>query len=78
VTEAEFHRQFDTNVLGTILTIQEAVGAFGGSGGSVINNSTISSANPEPNSVVYSASKSAVDTKSARRKASRPVGWRVE
>ncbi|TIS85853.1 glucose 1-dehydrogenase [Mesorhizobium sp.] len=62
VTEGEFHRQFDTNVLGTILTTQEAVGAFGDGGGSVINLSTISSANPVPNSVVYSASKSAVDT----------------
>jgi 3-oxoacyl-[acyl-carrier protein] reductase len=62
VTEAEFHRQFDTNVLGTILTTQEAVRAFDGHGGSVINLSTISSTNPVPNSVVYSASKSAVDT----------------
>ena len=30
VTEGDFHRQFDTNVLGTILTTQEAVSAFGG------------------------------------------------
>jgi 3-oxoacyl-[acyl-carrier protein] reductase len=61
VTEAEFHRQFDTNVLGTLLTTQEAATAFNGNGGSVINISTISSINPVPNSVVYSASKSAVD-----------------
>jgi 3-oxoacyl-[acyl-carrier protein] reductase len=61
VTEAEFHRQFDTNVLSTILTMQEAVRAFDGHGGSVINVSSISSTNPVPNSVVYSASKSAVD-----------------
>ena len=62
VTEAEFHRQFDINVLGTILTTQEAVNGFGDGGGSIINLSTISSTNPVPNSVVYSASKSAVDT----------------
>ncbi|TPI32362.1 glucose 1-dehydrogenase [Mesorhizobium sp. B3-1-9] len=62
VTEAEFHRQFNTNVLSTILTTQEAARAFDGHGGSVINLSTISSTNPVPNSVVYSASKSAVDT----------------
>jgi 3-oxoacyl-[acyl-carrier protein] reductase len=62
VTEGDFHRQFDTNVLGTILTTQEAVSAFGGGGGSIINLSTISSANPVPNSLVYSASKSAIDT----------------
>jgi 3-oxoacyl-[acyl-carrier protein] reductase len=61
VTEEEFHRQFDTNVLGTLLTTREAVTAFNGEGGSVINLSTISSVNPVPNSVVYSASKSAID-----------------
>ena len=61
VTEEEFHRQFDTNVLGTLLATREAVSAFDGKGGSVINLSTISSINPVPNSVVYSASKSAID-----------------
>jgi 3-oxoacyl-[acyl-carrier protein] reductase len=61
VTEAEFHRQFDTNVLGTLLVTQEAARSFNGDGGSVINISTISSINPVPNSVVYSASKSAID-----------------
>lgn len=61
VTEDDFHRQFDINVLGTILATQEAVTAFDGRGGSIINLSTISSANPIPNTVVYSASKSAID-----------------
>jgi 3-oxoacyl-[acyl-carrier protein] reductase len=61
VTEAEFHRQLGTNVLSTILTAQEAVNAFGPGGGSIINLSSISSTNPVPNSVVYSASKAAVD-----------------
>lgn len=60
VTEADFHRQFNINVLGAILTTQETVKAFNG-GGSVINLSTIASVNPVPNSVVYSASKSAID-----------------
>jgi 3-oxoacyl-[acyl-carrier protein] reductase len=62
VTEEDFHRQFNTNVLGTILAIQEAVKAFDGSGGSVINFSTIASTNPSPSTLVYSASKSAIDT----------------
>ena len=62
LTEEDFHRQFDTNVLGAILATQEAVKAFDGSGGSVINLSTISSTNPSPNSLLYSASKSAIDT----------------
>jgi 3-oxoacyl-[acyl-carrier protein] reductase len=61
VTEKDFHRHFDTNVLGTILATQEAVKAFDGSGGSVINLSTISSTNPSPNTLLYSASKSAID-----------------
>ena len=61
VTEEDFHRQFDTNVLGTILATREAVSAFNGEGGSVINISTISSINPVPNSLVYSASKSAIE-----------------
>ena len=62
VTEEEFHRQFDTNVLGTLLATREAVAAFDGAGGSVINLSTIASVNPVPNSVIYSSSKAAVDT----------------
>jgi 3-oxoacyl-[acyl-carrier protein] reductase len=62
VTEEDFHRQFNTNVLGTILTAQEAVKNFGPEGGSIINISTIASVNPVPMSMVYAASKSAVDT----------------
>jgi 3-oxoacyl-[acyl-carrier protein] reductase len=62
VTEAEFHREFDTNVLGPILAIQEALKYFGPDGGSVINISSKASISPTPNSVVYSATKSAVDS----------------
>ena len=62
VTEEEFHRQFDTNVLGTLLATREAVATFDSAGGSVINLSTIASVNPVPNSVIYSSSKAAVDT----------------
>jgi 3-oxoacyl-[acyl-carrier protein] reductase len=62
VTEGEFHREFNTNVLGPILTIQEALNLFGPKGGSVINISSVSSEHPAPASVVYSASKSAVDS----------------
>src|SRR2546427_2127131 len=40
MTEKEFHREFDTNVLGPILVIQEALKHFPASGGSSI---TISS-----------------------------------
>jgi 3-oxoacyl-[acyl-carrier protein] reductase len=62
VTEDEFHREFNVNVLGPLLTIQEAVKYFGSAGGSIINLSSIVGANPIPNSVVYSATKGALDT----------------
>jgi 3-oxoacyl-[acyl-carrier protein] reductase len=62
VTEIEFHREFNINVLGTLLTIQEALKYFGPKGGNVINISSIASKNPTPNSVVYSATKSAIDS----------------
>ena len=62
VTEEDVERQFGANVLGTLLASKEAVASFDGAGGSIINLSTIASVNPVPNSVVYSASKAAVDT----------------
>ena len=62
ITEKEFHREFDTNVLGTILTIQEALKYFPRTGGSVVNISSIASENPVPNSSLYSATKGAIDT----------------
>ena len=61
ITEQDFHRQFNTNVLGAVIATQEAVKAFDGSGGSIINLSTIASTNPSPNTLVYTASKSAID-----------------
>jgi 3-oxoacyl-[acyl-carrier protein] reductase len=62
ITEQEFHRHFDTNVLGPILTIQEAVKHFPASGGSIINISSIASENPVPHLSLYSATKGAIDT----------------
>jgi 3-oxoacyl-[acyl-carrier protein] reductase len=61
VTEDEFHRQFNTNVLGLILATQEAVNHFGPEGGSVINIGSVVSGSAPPMSVVYTATKSAVD-----------------
>jgi len=61
VTEEQFHRLFNTNVLGLILTTQEAVKRFGAEGGSIINiGSTTSSLTP-PTTAVYTATKGAVD-----------------
>src|SRR6202158_4012655 len=61
ITEEQFHRQFNTNVLGLILATQEAAKLFGSEGGSVINiGSTVSSLTP-PTTAVYTATKGAVD-----------------
>jgi 3-oxoacyl-[acyl-carrier protein] reductase len=61
-TEQEFHREFRTNVLGVITATQEAAKHFGPNGGSIINVSSIASVGYMPNSVIYAASKSAVDS----------------
>src|SRR4051794_2074368 len=61
VTEDEFHREFNINVLGTLLATKEALNHFNGSG-SVINVSSVVSTSPVPNSSVYSSTKGAVDT----------------
>jgi 3-oxoacyl-[acyl-carrier protein] reductase len=62
ITEDEFHRQFNTNVLGLLLTTQEAAKYFNGNGGSVINiSSTVTSMTP-PTTAVYAGTKGAVDT----------------
>jgi 3-oxoacyl-[acyl-carrier protein] reductase len=62
VTEDEFHREFNINVLGVLLASREAMKYFGPGGGSVINISSIASKSPTPTAVVYSATKGAVDT----------------
>lgn len=61
VTDEEFHRQFDINVLGTILAAQEAAKYFGPEGGSIINVSSVASQASIPGSVVYASTKAAVD-----------------
>src|SRR5438093_11521636 len=61
ITEEHFHRQFNLNVLGLILTTQEAVKQFDSTGGSVINISSIASTNTPATGAVYSASKARVD-----------------
>jgi 3-oxoacyl-[acyl-carrier protein] reductase len=61
VTEELFHKQFNLNVLGVLLTTKEAVKLIGPEGGSIINiGSGVSTVLP-PNSSTYSATKAAVD-----------------
>src|SRR5437868_9909976 len=61
VTETEFHREFNTNVLGLILATQEAAKHFSADGGSVINVSSVASSATPPNSAIYTATKGAVE-----------------
>ena len=61
VTAGHFHKQFDLNVLGLLLTTQEAVKLMGPEGGSIINISSIVGPMPVGGASVYSATKAAVD-----------------
>jgi 3-oxoacyl-[acyl-carrier protein] reductase len=62
VSEAQFHRHFDINVLGAMLAIQQALKHFPAEGGSIVNISSIASESPVPNSSLYAATKGAVDS----------------
>ncbi|WP_116137495.1 glucose 1-dehydrogenase [Trinickia diaoshuihuensis] len=59
-TEEQFHRQFNTNVLGVLLTTRAALKHFG-EGASVINVSSVVTTITPPGSAVYSGTKGAVD-----------------
>ena len=62
ITEEQFHKHFDINVLGLLLASREAAKYIGPEGGSIINiSSTVTSFTP-PNSSVYTGTKGAVDT----------------
>jgi 3-oxoacyl-[acyl-carrier protein] reductase len=61
VTEQQFRRMFDTNVLGLLLATQEALKHFNTNGGSIINISSLASSLTPPTAVVYNATKGAVD-----------------
>lgn len=61
ITPDQFHKMFDLNVLGLLLTTQEAIKHIGLQGGSIVNVSSVVSTGPMPKSAVYSATKAAVD-----------------
>ena len=61
ITPEHFHKQFNLNVLGLLLTTQEAVRSFSDKGGSIVNISSGVSTITPPSSAVYTATKSAVD-----------------
>jgi 3-oxoacyl-[acyl-carrier protein] reductase len=61
ITPEHFHQQFNLNVLGLLLTTQEAAKYFGTDGGSVVNISSVVATLAPPNSSVYSGTKAAVN-----------------
>src|ERR1700739_4977430 len=61
MTEEEFHREINTNLLGPLLVIRESLQHFGPQGGSVINIGSAASRMHPPNYSVYAATKGALD-----------------
>lgn len=61
VTEDEFHREFNTNVLGPLAVIRESLDYFGSGGGSIVNVGSGASQMCPPGYSIYAASKSALD-----------------
>jgi 3-oxoacyl-[acyl-carrier protein] reductase len=64
LTEDEFHREFNINVLGPLLATKEALPYFPSTGGSVINVGSVISESPMAGASIYSATKGALDTMS--------------
>ncbi len=63
ITEEHFHKQFNLNVLGLLLTTQEALKYFTPAGGSVVNvSSLVMHTGRRQTPPFYSATKGAVDT----------------
>ena len=62
VTAEEYKRQYDTNVLGLLLTTKAALPFFPSEGGSVVNISSVVSTLAPPAASVYASTKGAVDT----------------
>ncbi|OMP76292.1 glucose 1-dehydrogenase [[Flexibacter] sp. ATCC 35208] len=61
VTTDFYREQFDINVLGPVLTIQEVLKYFPATGGNIVNISSSASENPMPTTSIYAASKAALD-----------------
>jgi 3-oxoacyl-[acyl-carrier protein] reductase len=61
ITAEQFHQHFDLNVLGLILTTQEAVKYFPPEGGAIVNVSSVVASLSPAGMAVYNGTKGAVD-----------------
>jgi len=61
ISADHFHKHFNLNVLGLLLTTQEAVKHFGPAGGTIINMSSFAATSAPPSTSVYSGTKAAVN-----------------
>ncbi len=62
ITEESFHVHYNINVLGAILTVQQAIKRFGTEGGSIINLSSIVGSHPVAGALLYASTKGAIET----------------
>src|ERR1700678_3708413 len=61
ITEQSFHLHYNVNVLGVVLTVQEAIKRFGADGGSIINLSSIVGSHPVAGALLYASTKGGVE-----------------
>lgn len=61
ITPGHFYKQYDLNVLGLILSSQEALKYFGPNGGSIVNVSSVVATLCPVGTAVYNSTKAAVD-----------------
>src|SRR5438067_5169769 len=61
ITEESFNLHYNINVLGAILTVQEAIKRFGANGGSIINLSSIVGSPPVAGALLYASTKGAIE-----------------
>jgi 3-oxoacyl-[acyl-carrier protein] reductase len=62
ITQESFHLHYNVNVLGTILTVQQAINRFGPNGGSIINLTSIVGSHPVAGVLLYASTKGAIET----------------
>jgi 3-oxoacyl-[acyl-carrier protein] reductase len=61
ISVENFHKHFDTNVLGATLAIQKSLQLFSDKGGSIINISSVAGKLPMAGVLLYSATKAAIN-----------------